>query len=127
VVTGPRFGVRYRAARQPVDRRQVDIRLPADRTGLVPLSAIPDPHKLRIQTRLKGKVMQDSTTDLMIFDHVVSFLSTYVTLQPGGIICTGAPGYRVRGRNIVNPVPAPLAIGGNAADPDGFLLWASFL
>ncbi|MCQ4634656.1 fumarylacetoacetate hydrolase family protein [Shinella sp. CPCC 100929] len=93
----------------------------------MPLSAIPDPHKLRIQTRLNGKVMQDSTTDLMIFDHVVSFLSTYVTLQPGGIICTGTPGYRVRGRNIVNPVPAPLAIGGNAADPDGFLLWASFL
>lgn len=62
--------------------------------GIVPASAIPDPYKLKIQTRLNGKVMQDSTTGLLIFDihHIVSFLSTYLTLNPGDIICTGTPG-----------------------------------
>lgn len=62
--------------------------------GIVPVSAIPDPYKLKIQTRLNGKVMQDSTTGLLIFDihHIVSFLSTYLTLNPGDIICTGTPG-----------------------------------
>ena len=52
-----------------------------------------DPHKLRIQLRLNGQTMQDSSTAQLIFgvDHVVSFLSQTVTLEPGDVIATGTP------------------------------------
>ena len=37
--------------------------------------------------------MQDSSTDQLIFgiDHIVSFLSQTVTLEPGDVIATGTP------------------------------------
>ena len=52
-----------------------------------------DPHALRIQLRLNGKTMQDSSTAQLIFgvDHVVSFLSRTITLEPGDVIATGTP------------------------------------
>ena len=52
-----------------------------------------DPHALRIQLRLNGQTMQDSSTAQLIFgvDHVVSFLSQTVTLEPGDVIATGTP------------------------------------
>jgi 2-keto-4-pentenoate hydratase/2-oxohepta-3-ene-1,7-dioic acid hydratase in catechol pathway len=52
-----------------------------------------DPHRLRIQTRLNGKVRQDSNTSNLIFgvDHLVSFLSQAFTLYPGDVILTGTP------------------------------------
>lgn len=38
--------------------------------------------------------MQETTTDLLIFsiDNVVSYISRYVTLEPGDVIFTGTPG-----------------------------------
>ncbi len=52
-----------------------------------------DPHKLRIQLRLNGQTLQDSSTEQLIFgiDHIVSFLSQTVTLEPGDVIATGTP------------------------------------
>jgi 2-keto-4-pentenoate hydratase/2-oxohepta-3-ene-1,7-dioic acid hydratase in catechol pathway len=52
-----------------------------------------DPHALRIQLRLNGQTMQDSSTAQLIFgvDHIVSFLSQTVTLEPGDVIATGTP------------------------------------
>jgi 2-keto-4-pentenoate hydratase/2-oxohepta-3-ene-1,7-dioic acid hydratase in catechol pathway len=52
-----------------------------------------DPHALRIRLRLNGQTMQDSSTAQLIFgvDHVVSFLSQTVTLEPGDVIATGTP------------------------------------
>lgn len=54
---------------------------------------IPDPHNLRIQFRLNGETMQDSTTRELIFDipAIIEFLSRSVTLEPGDIIATGTP------------------------------------
>jgi acylpyruvate hydrolase len=48
---------------------------------------------LRIRTQLNGKVMQDATTDDMIFDvaTLISILSEAITLSPGDIIVTGTP------------------------------------
>ncbi|HQY44664.1 MAG TPA: fumarylacetoacetate hydrolase family protein, partial [Paracoccaceae bacterium] len=43
---------------------------------------------------LNGQVMQDATTDLMMFpvaDQIVH-ISTFVTLEPGDVIVTGTPG-----------------------------------
>ncbi len=55
--------------------------------------AVGDPHALRIRLRLNGQTMQDSSTAQLIFgiDHVVSFLSQTVTLEPGDVIATGTP------------------------------------
>ncbi len=49
---------------------------------------------VRVCTRLNGKVVQDQSTADLIFDcpTVVSFISRYVTLEPGDVIYTGTPG-----------------------------------
>jgi 2-keto-4-pentenoate hydratase/2-oxohepta-3-ene-1,7-dioic acid hydratase in catechol pathway len=61
--------------------------------AIVTSDEIPNPHRLRIQLRLNGQPMQDSTTEQLIFgiDRLVSFLSETVTLEPGDIIATGTP------------------------------------
>jgi 2-keto-4-pentenoate hydratase/2-oxohepta-3-ene-1,7-dioic acid hydratase in catechol pathway len=53
-----------------------------------------DYNKLKLIGRHNGKVVQETTTDLMIFsvDNVVSYISRYVTLEPGDVIFTGTPG-----------------------------------
>ncbi|MEO8042896.1 MAG: fumarylacetoacetate hydrolase family protein [Acidobacteriota bacterium] len=54
---------------------------------------IDDPHKLRIQFRLNGGTMQDSTTAELIFriPELIEFLSASITLEPGDVIATGTP------------------------------------
>jgi 2-keto-4-pentenoate hydratase/2-oxohepta-3-ene-1,7-dioic acid hydratase in catechol pathway len=48
---------------------------------------------LRIQSRLNGRVMQDSNTDRMIFDvaTTVAILSEAMTLESGDLIAMGTP------------------------------------
>jgi 2-keto-4-pentenoate hydratase/2-oxohepta-3-ene-1,7-dioic acid hydratase in catechol pathway len=48
---------------------------------------------LRIQTRLNGQVVQNASTDDMIFDVVslISIISEAITLEPGDILVTGTP------------------------------------
>lgn len=48
---------------------------------------------LRLTTRLNGEVMQDATTDDLMFSvaDLVSLLSVGMTLQPGDLIATGTP------------------------------------
>lgn len=48
---------------------------------------------LRIQTIVDGEVMQDSTTDLLIFSipRIINEISTFITLLPGDLILTGTP------------------------------------
>lgn len=60
---------------------------------LVHASEIPDPTKLRIETRVNGEVRQSCGTDQMIFDipTLLSVLSAGMTLEPGDIISTGTP------------------------------------
>lgn len=54
---------------------------------------IRDAHELKIQFRLNGEKMQDSTTSELIFriPELVEFLSRSITLEPGDIIATGTP------------------------------------
>jgi acylpyruvate hydrolase len=53
-------------------------------------SAQPD---LAISCLVDGEVMQDARTSQLIFDpvHLVSYISTVVTLRPGDLIFTGTP------------------------------------
>jgi 2-keto-4-pentenoate hydratase/2-oxohepta-3-ene-1,7-dioic acid hydratase in catechol pathway len=48
---------------------------------------------LHIITRVNGEVRQDDTTDRMIFQvpFLISYISTFCTLEPGDIIITGTP------------------------------------
>jgi 2-keto-4-pentenoate hydratase/2-oxohepta-3-ene-1,7-dioic acid hydratase in catechol pathway len=53
-----------------------------------------DYNKLKLIGRHNGKVVQETTTDLLIFsiDNIVSYTSRYITLEPGDVIFTGTPG-----------------------------------
>jgi 2-keto-4-pentenoate hydratase/2-oxohepta-3-ene-1,7-dioic acid hydratase in catechol pathway len=53
-----------------------------------------DYNHLTLIGRHNGKVVQESTTDLLIFsiDTIVSYVSRYVTLEPGDVVFTGTPG-----------------------------------
>ena len=53
-----------------------------------------DPHKLDIITRLNGREADRGSTDGMTYNcfEIVSGISEYITLWPGDIILTGAPG-----------------------------------
>ena len=49
---------------------------------------------LLLQTRVNGDVVQSQRTKDLIFDvhHIVSYISQFVTLEPGDVIYTGTPG-----------------------------------
>jgi 2-keto-4-pentenoate hydratase/2-oxohepta-3-ene-1,7-dioic acid hydratase in catechol pathway len=52
-----------------------------------------DPDKLKVECRVNGETRQSSTTADFIFNtrEMVSYISRYITLQPGDIIFTGTP------------------------------------
>jgi 2-keto-4-pentenoate hydratase/2-oxohepta-3-ene-1,7-dioic acid hydratase in catechol pathway len=60
---------------------------------LVTTDEIPDPGKLTLTTRLNGKEVQHSPTDLLIYSipQIVAFCSDFTALSPGDIIATGTP------------------------------------
>jgi 5-carboxymethyl-2-hydroxymuconate isomerase len=60
---------------------------------LVTADEVPDPQGLRLTTRVNGELMQDASTDLMVFDvaTLISFCSHSFTLDPGDVILTGTP------------------------------------
>jgi 2-keto-4-pentenoate hydratase/2-oxohepta-3-ene-1,7-dioic acid hydratase in catechol pathway len=61
---------------------------------LVTTDEIPDPSALTLQTRLNGKVVQNTSTDLMItaVPELVAYISTICPLVPGDVIVAGTPG-----------------------------------
>jgi 2-keto-4-pentenoate hydratase/2-oxohepta-3-ene-1,7-dioic acid hydratase in catechol pathway len=60
---------------------------------LVTKDEIDEPHKLAMECRLNGEVMQNASTSDMIFSvmEIISFLSESTTLLPGSVILTGTP------------------------------------
>jgi 2-keto-4-pentenoate hydratase/2-oxohepta-3-ene-1,7-dioic acid hydratase in catechol pathway len=60
---------------------------------LVTTDEIPDPNALKIKLDVGGEVLQDWSTDDMIFDvpRLIEFLSGSTTLLPGTVILTGTP------------------------------------
>lgn len=55
--------------------------------------AVPDPQSLSIRLTVNGELKQDASTTQMVFPvaAVISFLSQFVTLEPGDIVSTGTP------------------------------------
>ena len=54
---------------------------------------ITDPNNLNLWLKLNGEIMQNSSTSDFIFNiqHVVSYISQFMTLLPGDVISTGTP------------------------------------
>ncbi len=60
---------------------------------LVTADEVGNPQRLGIWLDLNGERMQDGNTRNMIFScaHIVWYVSKFITLEPGDIICTGTP------------------------------------
>ena len=56
-------------------------------------SSISDPQNLKIQSRLNGQLMQDSSTRELIFSPamLLSYISQVLTIEPGDLLFTGTP------------------------------------
>ncbi|VEA77821.1 4-hydroxyphenylacetate degradation bifunctional isomerase/decarboxylase [Salmonella enterica subsp. arizonae] len=70
------------------------------RDGLTPIGpwivdkeAVSDPHNLTLRTFVNGELRQQGTTADLIFSipFLISYLSEFMTLQPGDMIATGTP------------------------------------
>ena len=60
---------------------------------LVTRDEIPNPQNLRMWLEVDGKRFQDGSTETMVYGaaFVVSYLSQFMSLQPGDVIATGTP------------------------------------
>ncbi|MEN8197263.1 MAG: fumarylacetoacetate hydrolase family protein [Pseudomonadota bacterium] len=60
---------------------------------LVTPDEVPDPHNLSMWLEVNGHRYQDGGTKTMIFGvpYLVSYISRYMSMQPGDIISTGTP------------------------------------
>ncbi|GGA49764.1 fumarylacetoacetate hydrolase family protein [Pelagibacterium lentulum] len=60
---------------------------------LVTADEVTDPQNLKLWLEVDGKRYQDGTTATMVFtvEKIVSYLSQFMSLQPGDIISTGTP------------------------------------
>ncbi len=60
---------------------------------LVDAADVPDPHSLRLRTRVNGEVTQSGNTNDMIHrvPELIEYLSGFMTLLPGDVILTGTP------------------------------------
>jgi 2-keto-4-pentenoate hydratase/2-oxohepta-3-ene-1,7-dioic acid hydratase in catechol pathway len=60
---------------------------------IVTKDEIPNPHGLRLTTRVNREIKQDSNTSFMYFKvpRIIAELSAGLTLEPGDIISTGTP------------------------------------
>ena len=60
---------------------------------LVTRDEVPDPQALGLWLDVNGKRAQQGSTATMVFGvaHLVSYVSRFMTLHPGDLICTGTP------------------------------------
>ena len=60
---------------------------------LVTRDEVADPQNLKMWLTVNGQTMQNGSTKTMVYGvaHVVSYLSQFMTLQPGDVISTGTP------------------------------------
>ena len=77
---------------------------------LVTADEIPDPQALRLWLSVDGVMRQNGTTATMIFSvaKLVSYVSQFMSLQPGDIITTGTPPGVGQG---IKPEPVFLKVG----------------
>ena len=54
---------------------------------------VADPQNLNMWLKVNGETKQDGSTSTMVYGvaHLVSYLSQFMSLQPGDVISTGTP------------------------------------
>ena len=77
---------------------------------LVTRDEVGNPNNLSIRSIVNGEVRQNSNTSDMIFpcDEIISYISQYMTLDPGDVILTGTPegvvlGYSPEKQHYIKP------------------------
>lgn len=62
-------------------------------SGVIPKSAIPDPHNVEVFLKVNGVTKQDASTNLMLFQipRLLADISKVMTLEKGDIVLTGTP------------------------------------
>lgn len=60
---------------------------------LVPADEVKDPQNLKMTLSVNGKIMQNGNSETMIFsvNHIVKYVSQFMTLEAGDLIITGTP------------------------------------
>ncbi|MEO1248668.1 MAG: fumarylacetoacetate hydrolase family protein [Pseudomonadota bacterium] len=60
---------------------------------MVTRDEVADPQKLSLWLEVNGRRFQDGNTDKMVYGvaFIVSYLSKFMRLEPGDVICTGTP------------------------------------
>jgi 2-keto-4-pentenoate hydratase/2-oxohepta-3-ene-1,7-dioic acid hydratase in catechol pathway len=68
--------------------------------AVVTADEIDDPQNLKISIKRNGMLVQDARTSQMIFTvaEIISYLSSFFTLQKGDIIATGTPAGTIKGQ-----------------------------
>ncbi len=68
---------------------------------LVSADAVGDPGDLPVRGRLNGETRQDSRTSDLIFSvpEILAYVTRFMTLEPGDLICTGTPEGVILGRD----------------------------
>lgn len=62
-------------------------------SDFIPAENVGDPGALNVQLLINGKLRQSSSTSKFVFpvDKVISYISQFITFEPGDIIFTGTP------------------------------------
>jgi len=91
---------------------------------------VPDPQNLNMQLLLNGKRQQSGSTKTMIFgvEHLVSYLSHFMLLEPGDVITTGTPpgvGSGMKPQQFLKPGDTmELAIDGLGTQRQAVVAWS---
>jgi acylpyruvate hydrolase len=61
--------------------------------SVVTKDEIADPHKVALETRVNGQVMQSANTDDLVFNlrQLIAYYARFYLLRPGDVITTGSP------------------------------------
>jgi len=62
-------------------------------SAFVDAAQIPDPQNIHFKLEINGKIRQNGNTQMMLFPiaHLISFLSSIFTLNPGDLLFSGTP------------------------------------
>ena len=95
---------------------------------IISADAVKNPQNLPIKLTVNGQIKQDGTTADMIFPvaSIISFISQFVTLEPGDVVATGTPsgvgsatGSYLKAGDVVRATILPIGTLENPVEAEG--------